>query len=120
MEHISQGIEHRERTLIIESRDHRVTGGFTQVPNAVLKNKDLSFGAKTVYGLLLSYAWHNNEVFPGQDRIAADAGATRQTINKYIQELVRAQLVSIRQRGMGKTAIYTLHEIVDKSRQGDS
>ena len=27
--------------------------------------------AKTVYSLLLSYAWHNNLCFPGQERLAA-------------------------------------------------
>ena len=117
MEHIGKGIAKRERTLIIEAHDKRLSGGFTQVPNAVLKDRQLSFGAKTVYGLLLSYAWNNNEVFPGQDSIANDAGTSRKTVNKYIQELVKSGLVSIRQRGLGRTAIYTLHEIVEKPRR---
>ncbi len=115
MEHIRAALQQREKTLIIQSTDERFAGGFTQVPNVVLKNDKLSFGAKTVYGLLLSYAWHNNQVFPGQETIAKDAGTTRKTVNKYIQELVRHGLLTVKQRGLGRTAIYTLHQFVEKS-----
>ena len=114
MEHIADKLADVEKTLIVESRDTRLQDGFTQIPDVVLRNSDLSFGAKTIYGLLLSYAWHNNQVFPGQETLAKHAGTGRKTVNKYIQELVIKELVSVKRRGLGKTAIYTLHEIVEK------
>ena len=107
MEHIAQALE--EKTLLIEkAADEATRGGYTQVPNVILKNSRLSFGAKTIYGLLLSYAWYNDNVFPGQGTIARDAGTSRQTVNKYIRELADAGFLSIQRRGLGKTAIYTL------------
>lgn len=118
MEHIGKSLQELEQTLIVKSRDARLTGGFTQIPNAVLKNARLSFGAKTIYGLLLSYAWHNNQVFPGQETLARDAGTTRKTVNKYVRELATAGLISVKRRGLGKTAIYTLEQIVEKPDRG--
>ena len=108
MQHIGKLLE--EKTLVIEkAADEATRKGFTQIPNVILKHRELSFGAKTVYGLLLSFAWSNNEIFPGQQTLARDAGTTRQTINKYIKELERAGYLSIKRRGLGKTAIYTVH-----------
>ena len=51
--------------------------GFTQLPNFILRNPELSANAKTVYSLLLSYAWHNNLCFPGQERLAEHMGCPR-------------------------------------------
>ena len=38
---------------------------------------DLSFAAKVAYAKLLSYAWNNNLVFPGQERMAEEVGSSR-------------------------------------------
>lgn len=46
--------------------------GFTQLPNFILCNPDISIGAKTTYSLFLSYAWHNSLSFPGLDTLAVD------------------------------------------------
>ena len=43
----------------------------------ILRHPDISVGAKTVYAVLLSYAWHNDLCFPGQERLASDIGLTR-------------------------------------------
>ena len=44
-------------------------------------------GAKTVYALLLSYAWHNDLCFPGQDRLARDMGMGIASVNRFVKEL---------------------------------
>jgi len=47
-----------ERTVIIKHPALKVLdGGFTQIPTKVLRNADLSTGARLAYALLLSYAW---------------------------------------------------------------
>ena len=82
--------------------------GFTQVPNAVLRAKKLSMGAKMAYAALLSYAWNEDYCFPGQQRLADDIGVSRQTANEYIQELKRKGYVNIVRKGQGRPNLYEL------------
>jgi hypothetical protein len=49
-------------------------GGFTQAPNFILQDPNISVGAKVAYAMFLNYAWHNDSCFPGQDRLAEDKG----------------------------------------------
>ena len=105
-----------EKNIKLVGADALSEQGFVQIPVAIVRNSEIPLGAKMVYTALLSYAWHNDSVFPGQQRLARDAGTARQTVNKYIQELVQAGLVSIKHRGQGNTAIYTLHVSVKHGR----
>src|SRR6266436_9320878 len=107
MEHISQIL--KEKNIELDTRDPVAHGGFTQVPNFILKNSDLSLGAKVTYAMFLSYAWHNEYCFPGQDRLAEDMGMSRSRVTEYVTELEKAQLISIQRRGQGKTNLYTIH-----------
>jgi hypothetical protein len=54
--------------------------GFTQVPNFLLTNKDLSVGAKLTYAMLLKYAWADDAVFPGQKKLADDMGSGERSV----------------------------------------
>ena len=65
----------REKNIELATTDPVARGGFTQVPNFILRNPDLSAGAKVVYSMFLSYAWHNESCFPGQERLAKDLSA---------------------------------------------
>lgn len=80
--------------------------GFTQLPNYVLRDKDLSFGARLAYAVLLSYAWQEDSCFPGQDRMAKDLGCSRQMVSSYLQELKNAKYIDWQRRGLGKTNVY--------------
>lgn len=93
-------------SVIVE--DAALAGGFTMVPNFVLRAPGLSAGAKLVYGLLLSYAWQDGSCFPGQDALAADSGVSDRTVRTYLEELKTAGLVTVKHRGLGLTALYTL------------
>jgi hypothetical protein len=59
----------KEKNLQLDTLDPVLQGGFTQVPNFILKNSEISVGAKVTYAMFLSYAWHNDSCFPGQDRL---------------------------------------------------
>ncbi len=74
MQHIANVI--RERNIELVTKDPVVLGGFTQVPNFILENPDLSEGAKVVYSLFLRYAWDNDFCFPGQQCLATGRPAT--------------------------------------------
>jgi len=96
-------------TIVIENPALRA--GFTQIPNFVFRDKRLSFGARLTYGILLSYAWQEGSCFPGQDKIAADLGSTRETVNRFLKELRAAGYISWKRRGLGKTNVYYVLDV---------
>ena len=99
----------KEKNLQLDTTDPVLRGGFTQVPNFILKDPNISVGAKVAYAMFLSYAWHNDSCFPGQDRLAEDMGMSRSRVTEYVSELELAGLISIQRRGQGKTNLYTIH-----------
>jgi predicted transcriptional regulator len=69
----------------------------------------LSVGAKISYAALLSYAWHNDCVFPGLETLAGDIGTSVRSVKTYVKELESFGVIEIKRRGLGKTNIYRLH-----------
>jgi hypothetical protein len=114
VEHIAKQIGHAERNMKLNTADPVALHGFTQVPNFILRDPNLSIGAKTIYSLLLSYAWHNDLCFPGQDRLAKDVGMGIASINRFVKELEACSLIEITRRGQGRTNFYTINFIVKK------
>ncbi len=108
MSHIGAHLQAFERNIEIATKDPVTRGGFTQVPNFILKNKELSIGGKLTYAMFLSYAWNNDLCFPGQDRLAEDMGISRQSANAHIKELKRKGFINITRRGQGKSNLYKL------------
>lgn len=98
----------REKNIIIRGADVFTEGGFTQVPNAILRSREISQGAKLVYAMLLSYAWYNNSCFPGQDRLAEDLSMSRRSVNTHIKELEAKQFIKVTRKGLGKPNLYEL------------
>jgi DNA-binding MarR family transcriptional regulator len=119
MEKLADIAQFKERqNIILQGFDPVSAGGFTQIPNFVLKNAELSSNAKVAYALLLSYAWNNDRVFPGQDRMAKDMGLSRPTATKAIGELERVGYLDIQRRGQGLTNVYVLrHTVKQKGRK---
>jgi hypothetical protein len=114
VEHIGNQIERIERNMKLNTVDPVTLHGFTQIPNFILRDPSVSIGAKTVYSLLLSYAWHNDLCFPGQDRLAKDVGMGIASVNRFIKELEACSLIEIARRGQGKTNFYTVNFVVKK------
>jgi len=108
----------RERNIELATLDPVARGGFTQVPNFILKDGDLSLGAKVTYSMFLHYAWHNESCFPGQERLAADMGMSQSRVSEFIKELEGAGLVEITRRGQGKTNLYKIKFVVQKAPKG--
>jgi len=106
MQHIGEII--KERNIGVDSDHPLATGGFTQVPNFILKSPALSVGEKVVYAMFLSYAWHNEFCFPGQERLAEDLGMSVSRVNEFIKGLEKAGYIEIQRRGQGKTNFYKI------------
>ena len=99
----------KHRNIHLETANPVLQGGFTQLPNFVLREPALSVGAKLTYAILLSYAWHNDHCFEGQDQLAVDVGLSRSRVSQLFTELENIGLVTIQRRGQGKTNLYTIH-----------
>ena len=104
----------REKNILLDTVDPVTQLGFTQVPNFILRDARLSIGAKLTYTMFLSYAWHNDLCFPGQERLAADMGMSVPSVSNFIAELAAHALVTVKRRGLGKTNLYTIHFQVAK------
>jgi hypothetical protein len=77
----------KDRNIQLDTNNPVLQGGFTQVPNFILKDPKISAGAKVAYAMFLSYAWNNDSCFPGQDRLAEDMGMSRPRICQFVGEL---------------------------------
>ena len=69
-----------KRNIEIIGEDLVTRHGFTQVPNFILTNKDLSVGAKLYYAMLLKYAREKDYCFPGQQTLAEDMGSGERSV----------------------------------------
>jgi hypothetical protein len=107
-----------EQNITLNTLDPVSAAGFTQVPNFVLRDSNLSIGAKLTYAMFLSYAWHNDRCFPGQERLAVDMGMGRTSVTAFIGELEKFGFISIQRRGQGKTNFYTVNFQVTKKAPG--
>ncbi len=103
-----------EKNIELVGFDPVSRGGFTQVPNFILKNAALSLGAKVTYAMFLHFAWNNGQCFPGQDRLGEAMGMSKSRVNEFVKELERAGLVGIQRRGQGKTNMYKIKFVVKK------
>ena len=103
-----------EQNITLNTLDPVAAGGFTQVPNFILRDPHLTIGAKLTYAMFLSYAWHNDRCFPGQERLAEEMGMSVASVSAFIAELAARGFVTIRRRGQGKTNLYTVHFQVTK------
>lgn len=108
MKSFSDALPPKYKNIILEGFDPIAAAGFTQVPNYILKSPELSVGAKLTYAMLLSYAWHNDFCFPGQETLAEDMGVGLRSVVRYIDELDSAGYISIKRNGLGKTNTYKL------------
>jgi hypothetical protein len=103
-----------ERNIEIIGADLVSLHGFTQVPNFILTNKDLSVGAKLYYAMLLKYAREKDYCFPGQQTLATDMGSSERSVRTYQKELEDAGFLEVTQRGLGRTSLYNLDLTVQR------
>ena len=102
MEHIGGNLENTKRNIELIGADPVTRHGFTQVPNVILTDKELSVGAKLAYAMLLKYYWSNNAVFPGQQKLAEEMGSGERSVRTYQKELEDAGFLEVTQRGLGR------------------
>lgn len=99
----------KDRNLVLKGADIATQRGWTGVPNFILESEKISVGAKLTYSMLLKYAREQDNCFPGQERLASDMGSGKRSVVRYIGELEKAGLLTIKRRGQGRPNLYTIH-----------
>ena len=109
MQRLGETQPFHDRNLILKGADIATQRGWTGVPNFILESNDISVGAKLIYAMLLKYARELEECFPGQERLSQDLGCGERSVRRWLRELEKAELVTVKQRGQGRPNLYTVH-----------
>jgi len=104
LEKVKSGEIDLAETLVID--DPVLAQGFTQVPNAILRDPKLSCADKILYCLLLMFAWKQARCFPGQQTLADLMPCTVRTVITCMSHLKAHRLIEIERRGQGKVNVY--------------
>jgi len=81
---------------------------FTQIPNEIIKDKNIPDGAFRTYLLLKSYKYGSSKVFPSQNTLAAIRGKTKKTIITHLKILKDKNLITYKKRGFSASNQYEL------------
>ena len=110
----SEDLKKREETIRLVGFDPMVEEGFSQIPNVVLTDKNLSVGAKLTYSMLLKYCWYDNRCFPGQGTLADNIGSSERSVRTWLKELDTYGIIKITRRGLGRPNVYEVYKMVKK------
>ena len=86
-------------------------GGFVILAGVVLKDVQLSDGAKVTYMLLLDYARQDAACWPGQGTLGSARGLKERAIRNHLTELEERGLITIEQRGLRQTNVYWIESV---------
>ncbi len=95
----------------------RLKKHFTQIPNMIIKNTNISDSLFRTYVAIRSYAYGQNAAFPSQETLAKDLGKARETINRHVGELAELGYITKSRRGYSMTNRY---DFCDKNITNDS
>ena len=93
MERIGDIARKRVDRIIVENELLRA--GFAAFPYLIMRDKDLSIGARLSYAFLLMYAWQEGSCFPKQANMAEAIGISSRQLQRYLQELEKANYIRI-------------------------
>lgn len=86
----------------------RDEGNWTAVPNQLIRDPDLSAGAKIAWVALASYDWQDAGTWVGQERIAEELGCSDRQLRRVLGQLEAAGYLKITHRGKRQTNLYRL------------
>ncbi len=109
MQRLMETTAFKDRNLFVRGADIATQRGWTGVPNFILESDQISVGAKLTYAMLLKYAREMDACFPGQKRLAQDIGVVERSVRSWLKELAKAELVTVKRRGQGRSNVYTVH-----------
>lgn len=100
------------------------SAGYGIVPKLAMQDRELNIGAKAVYAYFCSFAGAGDTCFPSREKICCDLGVSKNTLTKYITQLVRQGFISVEQtKGNGRFSnnVYTLQtEVLPCTKKQDT
>ena len=95
---------------------HRIFTGIF-IPEAIVKipNMKLSYGAKICFGRLFRYAGKDGIAFPKRSTLAKEIGSSERSVDRFISELKKFELIDVERKGLHKSNRYYFiwHEVFD-------
>ena len=93
MERIGEIAKKRMERIIVENELLRA--GFAAFPYLVMRDKNLSTGARLTYAFLLMYAWQEGSCFTKQESMAEAMGVSSRQLQRYLYELRATHYIRI-------------------------
>ncbi len=91
--------------------DPRISGGFTQIPNALLRSPVLCTEEKLLYGVIYSHLWQPDSIVVTQKLLAYELAIGDRQVRRWLTRLEDLGLVRVIQQGVQKPNIYELPPI---------
>lgn len=85
--------------------------GFGTISKLVMQDQSLDIRAKAIYAYLNSFAGSGDTCFPSRDKICRDLCISKNTLSKYMKQLIEAGYISVSQaKNNGKFShnVYTI------------
>lgn len=85
--------------------------GFGTIPKLLTQDRNICIGAKGLYAYFCSYAGAGDACFPTREKICYDLNISKDTLGKYLKNLVRRgyiEVEQIKENGKFSHNVYTL------------
>lgn len=86
-------------------------GGFTRIPNFIVRSPDLSPDQKAVLAVIISYSFADR-CFPKHQKIAECIGKSRSSVKRYLNELREKGFITWKKTLYGRTNQYYINETI--------
>jgi biotin operon repressor len=106
MDSIGGLVKQRVERVVIENQLLRA--GFAAFPYLVMRDTQLSLGARLTYAFLLMYAWQEGSCFASQQKMAADMGMSDRHLRRFIAELKASGYIRVEREDMRFNNTYVL------------
>ena len=93
---------------------------YTIIPNAILRESQLSLPARYLHCVLLRYCGKDDFCFPSQKKLGQDLGCSDRHIRKLIKELEAEGLVVKTRKGYNRANNYKVAKDLTSNRNQDS
>jgi hypothetical protein len=93
MDRIGELARKRVERIVVENELLRA--GFAAFPYLIMRDMNLSVGARLTYAFLLMYAWQEGSCFTKQASLAETMGVSTRHLQRYLYELREADYIRI-------------------------
>lgn len=83
---------------------------FIKISTEIMKNANLSSGAKLLFGLILSLSKKETYCYSNNDYLANEMKTSSRTITRYLNELISENLIECKYQSGNKRKIFIIKQ----------